>query len=115
MSANLSRQWLERAAEDCVVARLVLREGHTAHTCFLAQQCAEKSLKAFLLARSNAYPRTHKLVDLAGECAQLDGGFSPFLPECAVVDQYYIPTRYPAPSQVVCRAACLARRKRLMR
>jgi len=95
MSANLSRQWLERAQEDCVVARLVLREGHTAHTCFLAQQCAEKSLKAFLLARSTAYPRTHKLVDLASECARLDRGFAPFLAECAVVDQYYLPTRYP--------------------
>jgi HEPN domain-containing protein len=95
MSANLSRQWLDRAREDCAVAHLVLREGHTAHACFLAQQCAEKSLKAFLLARSNAFPRTHKLVDLTSECAQLDGGFSPFLPECAVIDQYYVPTRYP--------------------
>ena len=95
MSANLSQRWLERAAEDCVVARLALREGHTSHTCFLAQQCAEKSLKAFLLARSSTYPRTHKLVDLVGECARLDRGFAPFLADCAVVDQYYIPTRYP--------------------
>jgi len=95
MNASLPRQWLDRAVEDCVVARLVLREGHTAHACFLAQQCTEKSLKAFLLARSNAYPRTHKLVDLVGECISIDPDFASFLADCAVVDQYYIPTRYP--------------------
>lgn len=95
MSANLPKQWLDKATEDLTVARLVLKEGHTAHTCFLAQQCIEKSLKAYLLAKANKYPRTHKLVDLLGECESLESAFSQFQSDCLIVDQYYIPTRYP--------------------
>jgi len=95
MSASLPKQWLEKASEDLTVARLVLKEGHTAHTCFLSQQCIEKSLKAYLLFQANDYPRTHKLVDLLNSCATLDTAFSQFLSECTVVDQYYVPTRYP--------------------
>lgn len=93
--SSLSRQWLDRASEDLTVARLVLREQHPAHACFLAQQCIEKSLKAYLLAKVNAYPRTHKLVDLLVQCQSIEPTFSQFLPDCSVIDQYYIPTRYP--------------------
>lgn len=94
-SASLPQHWLERAAEDLTVARLVREEGHTAHACFLSQQCIEKSLKAYLLAKAHAYPRTHKLADLVGECIPLDPAFSPLAADCAVVDQYYVVTRYP--------------------
>jgi HEPN domain-containing protein len=95
MSANLPQQWLDRATEDLAVARLVLTEEHTAHACFLAQQCVEKSLKAYLLTKVNRYPRVHKLVDLLGECVALDPAFLQFHDNCSVIDQYYIPTRYP--------------------
>ncbi len=95
MSVNLHQQWLDKAKEDLTVARLVLDEDHTAHACFLAQQCVEKSLKAFLIAKANDYPRTHKLVDLLGECQKLDARFSNFLSDCIVIDQYYTPMRYP--------------------
>ena len=88
MSASLPGRWLDRAAEDLKVAGLVLRERHYAHACFLAQQATEKAMKAFLLVRSNAYPRTRKLVDLLGECEALENSFSQFLPQCAVPDQY---------------------------
>ena len=95
MSASLPQQWLDRAREDLQVARLVLQEGHFAHTCFLAQQCIEKTLKAYLLARANSYPRVHKLVDLLAECEALDSTFATYRVDCIIVDQYYIPTRYP--------------------
>lgn len=95
MSGSLPKQWLDRADEDLVVARLVLREGHTGHACFLAQQGSEKTLKAYLLATTNTYPRTHKLVDLLQECLKTEQGFAKFSADCIVIDQYYIPTRYP--------------------
>lgn len=90
-----SLKWLRRAADDLAVARLVLDENYAAHACFLAQQCMEKSLKAFLLYKQNRYPRTHKLVDLLNVCRQLDNRWNDFFDDCIVVDQYYIPTRYP--------------------
>ena len=95
MSKILSQSWLGKAAEDLTVARLVLTEGHYSHVCFLAQQCLEKALKAFLLERAGNYPRTHRLVDLLGTCTEIEPTFADFLPDCIVIDQYYIPTRYP--------------------
>jgi HEPN domain-containing protein len=95
MSASLPQQWFDRAREDLQVARLVLQERHYAHACFLAQQCIEKALKAYLLEKANTYPRVHKLVDLLAECETLDAAFGVYRAECIVVDQYYIPTRYP--------------------
>lgn len=95
MNGSLAAQWLEKAAEDLTVAHLVFNEGYMAHACFLAQQCIEKSLKAYLLYSSSTYPRTHKLVDLLGQCENLEPAFSQFQSDCIVVDQYYIPTRYP--------------------
>jgi len=95
MRAQAIQQWLDRAAEDLAVARLVLSEAHFSHACFLAQQCVEKSLNAFLLARKNNYPRAHKLVDLIAQCIAIDPGFSRFRDSCIVIDQYYVPTRYP--------------------
>jgi HEPN domain-containing protein len=96
MSAPLFQQWLDFASEDLTVARLVFDEEHFAHVCFLSQQCMEKALKAFLLAKLNQYPRIHNLTDLLTQCATIDIGFSQFVADCATVDQYYIPTRYPA-------------------
>ncbi len=95
MTATLPQQWFNRASEDLTVARLVFKENHLAHVCFLCQQCIEKSLKAYLLAKTAGYPRTHKLVDLLGECQKLDPDFARFSEDCLTIDQYYIPTRYP--------------------
>ena len=95
MSAQLFQQWLDFAAEDLAVARLVFGEGHFAHACFLSQQCIEKALKAFLIAKLNQYPRIHNLTDLLTQCVAIDSSFSPFATDCVTVDQYYIPTRYP--------------------
>ena len=95
MSVTLSQQCLDRASEDLAVARLVLREGHASHACFLAQQCIEKSLKAYLLSKTDRYPRVHKLVDLLAECEEIQAAFLRFRDNCIVVDQYYVPTRYP--------------------
>lgn len=95
MSANLPKQWFDRATEDLVVAQLLLDEEHFSHTCFLSQQAMEKALKALLLHLTGVYPRTHRLVDLLTEAATSDQLLKSFLADCAIVDQYYIPTRYP--------------------
>jgi len=121
MSVTPAQPWLAKASEDLIVARLVLAEQHFAHACFLSEQCIEKSLKAFLIARTNNHPRTHKLVDLLGDCQIHDPGLAIFLSDCIVVDQYYVPTRYPdaipgttatgTPSQVEAEEAITAAEK----
>ena len=37
----------------------------------------------------------HRLVELLTSCRECDASFEALLPGCIVVDQYYIPTRYP--------------------
>lgn len=95
MNDELIQAWLDRAADDLAVGRLALKEGYAAHSCFLAHQAFEKSLKAFLMKRRAGHPRTHKLVDLVTECATFDEALTALLDGAIVLDQYYIPTRYP--------------------
>ncbi|MEZ8220439.1 HEPN domain-containing protein [Candidatus Fervidibacteria bacterium JGI MDM2 JNZ-1-D12] len=63
--------------------------------CFLAQQCAEKYLKAFLEENSIIFPRTHDLVELL----DLSGGLLPELDairaELARLSEYAVLPRYP--------------------
>jgi len=89
------RLWLDRASDDLAVARLVYQEGYFSHACFLAQQSIEKMLKGYLLRVANDYPRVHRLVELLALCQEQDAAFEELLADCIVVDQYYIPTRYP--------------------
>src|SRR5262249_49417080 len=64
--------WVHRAEEDWLLARSALRRkvaliyGATFH----AQQCVEKFLKALLLSRRQAFPRTHDLVALHDLCTR---------------------------------------------
>jgi HEPN domain-containing protein len=95
MTEELIQAWLNRAADDLAVGKLALKKDYTAHSCFLAHQAFEKSLKAFLIKRRTTHPRTHKLVDLVTECSALDKTFATLLTGAIVLDQYYIPTRYP--------------------
>ena len=58
-----ARRWLRYAAEDRAAAK-TLAESSAAvprQCCWLAQQAAEKALKAALTARGIDFPRTHDL------------------------------------------------------
>ena len=57
-----SEEWLRYARSDFEVARLTPSPGILLETlCFHAQQAAEKSLKAVLIAVGIDFPRTHSL------------------------------------------------------
>jgi HEPN domain-containing protein len=85
--------WLSFAREDLRVAKLVMTEEIYNQVCFHAQQCAEKSLKAWLAAQGTPIPKTHKLADLLPLIPpQILGELKTKL---IIFDQFYIPTRYP--------------------
>jgi HEPN domain-containing protein len=62
--------WVHRAEEDWLLARWALRRKVplTYGATFQAQQCAEKYLKALLVAQRQAFPRTHDVVALHDLC-----------------------------------------------
>jgi HEPN domain-containing protein len=64
--------WVARAEEDYALARSSLRRRNplTYGATFHAQQCAEKYLKAILVARGQAFPKIHDLAALSDLCLQ---------------------------------------------
>lgn len=85
------RDWFRQAEDDLSWARDSCKTGHFAGACFLAQQVAEKSLKALGYYRGVMDFRSHsvrKIAEALGENGELLG-------IAATLDQYYIATRYP--------------------
>ncbi len=60
-----------------------------------AQQCAEKSLKAYLIFQNNGLKRTHDLVALVNVCSEFDKQFDILLNDAADLNPYSIAGRYP--------------------
>ena len=62
--------WMHRAEEDWLLARSALRRKVplTYGATFHAQQCVEKYLKALLVSRRQAFPRTHDVIALYDLC-----------------------------------------------
>src|SRR3989440_12415289 len=58
------RQWLHKADNDLQTAAHTLTLGEDCPTdtvCFHAQQCVEKYIKALLISRATAFPKTHEI------------------------------------------------------
>jgi len=90
-------EWIEKAENDLKNATYTLKMGEdcpTDTTCFHAQQCVEKYLKAFLTFKRIDFPKTHdvgELLSLISESAR---------PQLVVEEQrrltaYATVTRYP--------------------
>jgi HEPN domain-containing protein len=101
--------WAAKADEDYALARAALRRSTplTSGAAFHAQQCAEKYLKAALVARGHAFPKTHDLLALSGLCAQA-GLLVPVDPaKLSDLTDHAVFSRYPGgePTQDEARAA----------
>jgi len=90
---NEEKAWLEFAQRDLGAAQGLISLKYYANACIEAQQAAEKALKAFILAKGKAVPKTHNLAELT----QLAGAreFADIAAELKTLSKYYIPLRYP--------------------
>ena len=89
------RRWLEQAQTDPEWARRLNEQGAYYLVCFLAQQVAEKALKAFLYAQGEELVVGHSVRQLCNRAAEYHPPFRGYLSDWGVLDSYYIPTRYP--------------------
>jgi len=88
-------RWLEQADADRRGAQLLF-DGASYHlACFIAQQVAEKALKAFLYAQGEEYVIGRSVEALSRWAAEIDADFEELSRAVAPLDGYYIPTRYP--------------------
>jgi HEPN domain-containing protein len=93
--ASQGLRWLEQARADRHGAQILL-DGECHHlVCFIAQQVAEKALKAFLYAQGEEVVVGHSVDTLAAWALEYDASFAALREAAAPLDGYYIPTRYP--------------------
>ncbi len=90
-----AQSWIKSADDDLLWAKISLEGGLFTRACFACQQAVEKILKAFLVARTGAYPRVHTLLELLALAVELDGSLQQIRSQCEILDKYYTPTRYP--------------------
>ncbi len=97
------REWVRKADDDFKsvhrVSKLVVGEATPwGVVCFLAQQAAEKYLKAFLVFRTGDSPRIHDTSGLWDAAVQLDSGLSQIRTDCNLLKPYAVEPRYPSAS-----------------
>lgn len=87
-------RWLLQAEQDLDDAKYVFRGKRFHLVCFLAQQAAEKALKAFLYANGETRVFGHSVAELCRRAISYDKEFEK-AKKASVLDKYYVPTRYP--------------------
>jgi HEPN domain-containing protein len=94
-----AKPWVDKAEGDYEGALTLVkkRSEKVAHlTCFAAQQCAEKYMKAFLVERNVPFSKTHNLTkDLLPQCLNIDDEFSSLHRELEFLNPYAVESRYP--------------------
>ena len=90
-----AERWRRQAANDLAFARVALRERFYSQACFIAQQSAEKAVKAIAYGLGERTVIGHSLVTLISRYADRAPGLNDLRELGGILDQYYVPTRYP--------------------
>ncbi len=90
-----AERWRRQAANDLAFARVALRERFHAQACFIAQQAAEKAVKAIAYGLGERTVLGHSLVTLISRYSDRAPELEELRELGGVLDQYYVPTRYP--------------------
>jgi HEPN domain-containing protein len=90
-----AERWRRQAANDLAFARVALRERFYAQACFVAQQAAEKAVKAVAYGLGERTVIGHSLVTLILRYGDRAHELRDLRELAGILDQYYVPTRYP--------------------
>lgn len=93
-AAEAERWWLQ-ADNDLGFARIALREAYYHQACFIAQQAAEKSVKAVGYHLGDRTVLGHSVAELVDRYKDRAPALAELQPASGVLDLYYIPSRYP--------------------
>ena len=96
-------EWVKRGEWDWRSAHLLFEaEAPVPETaCYHAQQAVEKILKAFLISRRAAAPRTHNLVALLDAAVEHEPSTADLKEACSLLTPYAVDLRYPGDIGVV--------------
>jgi len=95
--ATLTRDWLTKATHDLQNARIVsvVVDAPLDTAIYHCQQAAEKSLKGWLAWRGIALVKTHDLIQLVADAAEVNPDFVKFEKPAEVLTPYVSAFRYP--------------------
>lgn len=91
MSKTKAETWFMQAQNDLDWGYDSLKSGYYAQTCFIAQQVAEKALKAIAYKRGADLIKSHSVVQISKDL-NVNGEIQK---AGQVLDLYYITSRYP--------------------
>lgn len=89
-----ANRWLKEAKNDLNLANDIVDKYYSL-CCFHCEQSVQKSLKAYLYFLGLRFVRIHSCTSLSEKIEKKDKSFSKFKDKCKLMDQYYIPSRYP--------------------
>jgi len=89
-----SRDWLRQAERDLETAKELIKVGSFEWSCFIAEQAAEKAVKA-VFQKLNAFATGHSIFALLRILSKQLTVDEELLDCGRKLDKYYIPTRYP--------------------
>ena len=87
-------QWLLIARDDLNSAKHLFKK-ELLTSLFHIQQCAEKSLKAFLVAHQAPIIKTHDLSKINKACTNINQDFAAFIIEADILSELETAGRYP--------------------
>ncbi len=91
-----AQRWVMTAQEDIEAAKILFEKEKYAHCCFHCQQAAEKAVKAIYYLFEEQ-PWSQSVLELLFEFEKATDMKIPaeIKEEAALLDKFYIPTRYP--------------------
>ena len=88
-------RWLRQAEHDLSIAERHLKDHCYSDCCFMSEQTAQKALKAYLFAQGERSVFEHSVFRMITRAREHDAAFAALRERGSILDQYYIPTRYP--------------------
>jgi HEPN domain-containing protein len=114
----LTREWVEKAEGDFVVASQIMRRRkHRVYdaACFHCQQTIEKYLKARLVEAALAFPRTHDLTVLLCLLLPIEPLWKSYESAVKILTEYAVSFRYPGDQATLSEARAALKHCRSLR
>jgi len=88
-------RWWRQALSDLALLSVIRQAGKYDTCCFLAQQTAEKALKAYLFRQGEELIFTHSIFRLCEMATRYDPDMAGLQQQVKLLDFYYVEARYP--------------------
>jgi HEPN domain-containing protein len=95
-------RWLRQAEHDLAIARGHQERGDYSDACFMAEQAAQKALKAFLIGHGHRSVPIYPVAQLAERCTQIDPAFMVHITAGRILDQVLYPHALPGCPRPTC-------------